>query len=82
MIELYDILTLENNKQYTVIKYLEYNDSEYYLLIEVDENEELLEEKLIVKKIEIDSEIGVAPIADPDEFSEVKEMFVNMLYND
>ena len=82
MIELYDILTLENNKQYTVIKKLSYNNEEYYFLNEVDEDEELLDEQMIVKKIVIDGENGVAPIEDSKEFSEVKDIFINMLYHD
>lgn len=82
MIELYDILTLENNKNYTVVKYLPYNEEEYYFLIEVDEEEEILDEQMIVKKVVIDGEIGVAPIEDEEEFKEIKEMFINMLYQD
>jgi len=82
MIELYDILTLENDKKYTVLKYLPYNDQEYYFLVEVDDEEEILEEQLIVKKVLIDGEIAVAPIEDEKEFKEVKELFVNMLYQD
>lgn len=80
MIELYDILTLENNKQYTVVKHLPYNNQDYYFLIEVDEDEELLDDQLIVKKVIIDGEIGVAPLTDELEFREVKEIFINMLY--
>lgn len=80
MIELYDILTLENNKNYTVVKHLPYNDNEYYFLIEVDEEEELLDEQMIVKKVEIDGEVGVAPIENEEEFKEIKEIFINMLY--
>ncbi len=82
MIELYDILTLENNKKYTVVKNLPYNDKEYYFLIEVDDEEEILDEQMIVKKVEIDGEIGVAPIEDEKEFKEIKEIFINMLYQD
>lgn len=82
MIELFDILTLENNKNYTVVKYLPYNEEEYYFLIEVDEDEEILDEQMIVKKVEIDGEIGVAPIEDEKEFKAVKEIFINMLYQD
>lgn len=81
MIELYDILTLENNKKYTVLKKLPYNEQEYYFLVEVDDEEEILEEQLIVKKVEIDGEIGVSPLED-EEFKEVKEIFINMLYQD
>lgn len=81
MIELYDILTLENDKKYTVLKELSYNNQEYYFLVEVDEDEEILEEQLIVKKVEIDGEIGVSPLEE-NEFSEVKELFIDMLYQD
>ena len=82
MIELYDILTLENNKNYTVVKHLPYNNEDYYFLIEVDEEEELLEDQMIVKKVSIDGEIGVAPIMDEKEFKEVKEIFINLLYQE
>lgn len=82
MIELFDILTLENNKQYTVVKHLEFNDNDYYFLIEVDNDEELLEEQMIVKKVEIDGEIGVAPIIDEEEFKLVKDLFIDMLYQE
>jgi len=80
MIELYDILTLENEKQYTVVKKLSYNDYEYYFLIEVDENEDLLEEQMIVKKVVVEGEVGVAPITDEEEFEKVKDIFIDMLY--
>lgn len=82
MIELYDILTLENNKDYTVVRELPYNNEEYYFLVEVDKDEELLEEQMIVKKVVVDGEIGVAPIEDEKEFNEVKQIFIDMLYRD
>ena len=82
MIELYDILTLENNKDYTVVRHLPYNNEEYYFLVEVDKDEELLEEQMIVKKGVVDGEIGVAPIEDTEEFNEVKQIFIDMLYCD
>jgi len=80
MIELYDILTLENDKDYTVVKHLPYDDDDYYFLIEVDKDEELLDDQMIVKKVEIDGKIGVAPIEDPEEFKKIKELFIEMLY--
>lgn len=80
MIELYDILTLENNKKYVVVKELSYNNKDYYFLIEVSEEEDLLDEQMIVKKVFIDGEIGVAPITEETEFKEIKEIFINLLY--
>lgn len=82
MIELFDILVLENDKKYTVVKHLPHNNEDYYFLIEVDDDEELLDDKLIVKKVIVDGEVGVSPIMDEKEFREIKDMFMNMLYLD
>lgn len=48
--DLYDVLTLDNNKDYIICKTLNYQEKEYLYLIQVDEEENLLEEKLIVEK--------------------------------
>ena len=60
-IELYDIITLENNEEYTVLKILKENNKKYYLLAWVDEDEEpdmenikIVEEKIKNDKIEIE----------------------------
>lgn len=82
LIELYDILTLENDKQYTVVKHLPFNGEDYYFLIEVDNDENLLDEQIIVKKVIVDGEAGIAPLTDEKEFKQIKEMFINMLYQD
>ena len=39
-IELYDIISLKNGKDYTVIRMIEENEKMYLLLAGVDENEE------------------------------------------
>ena len=39
-IELYDIITLENDEEYTVVKEIKEKDKTYYLLVPVDEEEE------------------------------------------
>ena len=38
-IELYDIITLENNKEYTVLRLLELDENTYYLLSKIDDDE-------------------------------------------
>lgn len=48
---LYDIVTLDNNKEYVICKTLTYKEKEYLLLIRVDEDENLLDERLIVEKL-------------------------------
>jgi hypothetical protein len=62
MIEKLDILTLDDNKKYTVIEILKYNNNDYLLLNEVDDNEELLEHRKIVKEIKNDDGIEVIEI--------------------
>lgn len=49
--DLYDIITLDNNKEYVICNAINYNGKEYLLLIRVDEQENLLNEKIIVEKI-------------------------------
>ena len=46
-----DILTLDNGKDYVIAKMLEYKDRYFLLLIEVDKDENLLDEKLVLEKI-------------------------------
>ena len=73
-----DIITLDNNKDYVISKILNYRDKEYYLLIEVDNDENLLEEKLILEKFN-DS---LKYIEDELIFKIVSEKFAKMLLND
>lgn len=46
-----DIITLDDNKRYAICKSCIYDDREFLLLIEVDEDENLLNKGLIVEKI-------------------------------
>ena len=51
-IELYDIITLDNDEEYTVVKEIKEKDKTYYLLVPVDEEEEPDVENIrIVEKI-------------------------------
>lgn len=80
--ELYDILTLENSKDYVITKMLTYNNKDYLLLIEVDNDENLLEEKLVVEKI-IDSEGQFVKEIDDDNLKNIiSEKFARMLLED
>lgn len=77
---LYDIVTLYN-KDYVISQQVFYNDKEYLLLIEVDENEDLLEEKLIVEKVTTENGYGIKNIKDLEIYKEVKSRIVDLLLN-
>ena len=81
-VEELDIITLDNNKDYVIAKMLKHNEKDYLLLIEVDKDENLLEEKLIVERVN-DSTIQYLKRIDDDLTNEiVSEKFAKLLLND
>ena len=79
MINLYDILTI-SNQDYVIGKMIEYNDNMYYLLIEVDKDENLKENQIIAKEVVTNGETGLVKIVDEDEYNNVKDIFVDLLF--
>ena len=82
MIELYDILTLEDDLDYVVIGITSLNNESYYLLNRIDEEEELIDEPIIAKKTTIDGEDALKPITNDSEYNEVKDLFAKQLFNE
>ena len=80
--ENFDILTLDNGKDYVIAKSLDYNDKNYLLLIEVDKEENLLEEKLVVEKINDGGEDYLEIIEDEKLYDIVSSKFAKMLLED
>ncbi len=74
-----DILTLDNNKDYVIAKILKYKDKEYFLLISVDNDENLLDEKLILEKIIVDGNESLKTIQDELTYKIVAEKFAKLL---
>ena len=75
--EKYDILTLDNGKDYTISQMVEFNGKDYLLLVEVDDDENILEEKLIVEKIKDNNELVV--VNDEEEYKNVSSIFTKMI---
>lgn len=73
-----DIITLDNNKDYVISKILNYKGKKYFLLIEVDKDENLLDDKLILEYI--DNSLGY--IDDELTYKIVSEKFAKMLLED
>lgn len=80
--ELYDIITLDDNKDYSLVKLEEYKGETYCMLIEVDEEENPLEDFLILRKVPInDTEFELEELGD-SEYKEIAEIFKEQFLNE
>lgn len=77
-----DILTLDNGKDYVISKMLKYNDKEYLLLIQVDDEENLLDEKLIVERVKEFDDYYLKIVDDDNTKKIVSDKFAGMLLED
>ena len=75
-IELYDIITLENNKEYTVLRLLELDENTYYLLSEIDDDENPNLEELRIVEIVNNT---LQDITNQTKLEELKELFISSL---
>lgn len=82
LFEKFDIITLENGKEYTVSQILNLNNNKYLHLVAIDENEELLDEVKSVKVITDGKNFGIEEIKDQEELLEIQEIFLEMLEQD
>lgn len=79
-IEQYDIITLDNNDEYTVIKIVKENDKKYYLLAWIDENEEPdMENIKIVEEIIEDGKLKMEEIEDEQLANKLSKKFLSAL---
>ena len=77
--ELYDILTLEDDKEYTVACMATYNDSEYLYLIEVDKEENLIEtNQKVVRRVLKEGEESVEIVTEKEELDAVNRIFFDL----
>ncbi len=82
-IEVYDILTLEDDKEYTVIKKTEDNNKVYYLLAPIDESENPnLEEIKIMEEQKEDNKIFLDEIEDEELLEKISRQFLSSLKED
>ena len=75
-IELYDIITLENNKEYTVLRLLELDENTYYLLSKIDDDETPNLEELRIVEIVNNT---LQDITNQTKLEELKELFISSL---
>lgn len=77
-LEVLDILTLGNNKEFIVISKTNFNENEYVLLNEVDKNEEMLNNSVILKVVRKEKNIFFEEIKDLEELESVVKQFENL----
>ena len=77
--ELYDILTLEDDKDYTIAEMVTHNDSEYLYLIEVDKDENVIEDnQKIVRRVISNGEESVEIVTEKEELDELTQIFFEL----
>lgn len=81
-LELYKILTIEEengDKDYTIANMLDYNETTYLYLIEVDKEENLIESNQMIARYVIkDGEEAIEKVTDEKELKEVARMFFEL----
>ena len=79
-IELYDIITLDNDEEYTVLQSLNEFGKKYFLLAVVDEEEEPdLENIKIVEEIKENGKIIVEEVEDTMLLQKLSKKFLELL---
>ncbi len=82
-IELYDVFTLEDDKDYTVANMAVYQDAEYLYLIEVDNDDNLKEDnQKIVKRVVKNGEDSVEIVTNKEELNAVAKIFFELFSKD
>lgn len=82
-LELYDIITIDNNSEYTILKIANLNNKKYYLLAPVDQNEEMDVERVkIVEEIIIDEKIKIQEVIEEKTLKELSKIFLSMVRED
>jgi len=79
-IELYDIITLEDNTEYTVVKSTLYQGNKYYLIAPIDENEDPNMNLIkIVKELKDNALISIIEETDETKIKELSKIFLDNL---
>ena len=82
-LELYKILTIEGedgkDKDYTIANMVDYEETTYLYLIEVDQEENLIEtNQMIVRLVNNNGEQSVERVTDEKELKEVSKIFFEL----
>lgn len=85
-LERYKILTIEEengDKDYTIANLLDYKETTYLYLIEVDKDENLIESNQMIARLVLkDGEESIEKVTDEKELKEVARMFYELFKED
>ncbi|MDO5568670.1 MAG: DUF1292 domain-containing protein [bacterium] len=73
------IVDLNDNKSYVITEIVNYNNSRYCYLIEVDAEENVKDTYLIAKEIIVDGDVYLLDIEDQAEYTAVLQLFKDAL---
>ena len=79
-IELYDIITLDDNIEYTILKIINQNNNTYYLIAPIDQDEipDMEKIKIVESKIE-NNQIIIEDITDNKLLKDLSKTFLKSL---
>ena len=79
-LELYDIITLDNDEEYTILKIIQNEEKTYLLLAWIDEDEEPDMEKIkIVEQVQENNQIAIEEIKDEKQIKKLSKLFLESL---
>ena len=81
-LELYDIITLSNNKEYTILRMIEEEDGNTYFLLALMNGGEPTDTLEIGRYVKNDDEERIEMIEDEDKLNLLKEDFMQLLDED
>lgn len=82
-LELYDIVTMSDNSEYTIIKTINYAEQKYYLLASIDKMEVPdMENLVIVKETLIGNQILFQEETEEQKLKEVSKLFLDLITNE
>ena len=82
-LELYDIITIDNDKEYTILKNTNFNDRKYYLIAPVNKEEEIDAENIkIVEEIKKEGKIMIQEVINEETLKALSKIFLNSIKED
>lgn len=82
-LDLYNIITIDNDKEYTILKNTNFNDRKYYLIAPVNKEEEIDAENIkIVEEIKKDGKIMIQEVINDETLKVLSKIFLNSIKED
>lgn len=77
--EIYDVITLEDNKEYVILDIVDYQDNKYLYCVEIDKDENPIDEYIVAKLI---SPTEVEEVIDEELLKNLAKLFEEDMLKD